>query len=146
MKGICLIVVGCLAFAAHASARTPLSTIIDRALDDGTDAILPAPLSRTLGVSRKDRPMPARQLLFRSGHTVHAFNVDPEHRHEIVLYVIDEETKRTTGYLMTPAGRLRKIVTYREGEEPVTVPRAHAGVEFSAERDAWTERPSPSSH
>ena len=146
MKRICLIVVGCLALATNASARTPLSAIIDRALDDGADATLPAPLSRTLGVSRKDRPMPARQLLFRSGHTVHTFNVDPGHRHEIVLYVIDEETKRTTGYLMTPAGRLRKVVTYREGEVPVTVPRAHAGIEFSAERDAWTERPSPSSH
>ena len=90
--------------------------------------------------------MPARQLLLRSGHAVHAFNVDPNHRHEIVLFVIDEQLKRTAGFLMTPAGRLRKVVTYRDGEIPVVVPRAHAAVEFSVERDAWTQASAPIPH
>jgi hypothetical protein len=146
MKCTPFLIACCLAFAPVASARTPLSDVIDHALHDGAVATLPGPLSKALGVSRKDRPMPARQLLVRSGHAVHAFNVDPMHRHEIVLFVFDEQVKRTTGFLMTPAGRLRKVVTYREGEIPVTVPRAHADVEFSAERDAWTQDPDPISH
>jgi len=140
------IIACCLACASCGSAAIPLSGVIDRAVRDGVDATRPGPLSKALGVSRREGPMPARQLLLRSGHTAHAFNVDPKHRHEIVLFVVDEQVKRTTGFLMTPAGRLRKVVTYGEGETPVTAPRAHADVEFSTERNTRTQGPDPISH
>ena len=144
MKRPILIAVGSLAFAV-ARAATPLSTVIDRALHQGVDGAIPPHLSTVLGLGTATTGTPVRQLVARAGHTVHTFNVDPAHRHEIVLFVVDEDAKVTTAYLMTPAGRLRKVVTYHGNEVPVTIPRAHAQAEFTAERDAWYHRDLPPS-
>jgi hypothetical protein len=44
---------------------------------------------------------------------------------------------------MSPAGRLRKVVTYHNGDEPAVIPRAHAQKEFAEERDAWLHLKAP---
>ena len=72
MKYAPSIIACCLACASCASAAIPLSGVIDRAVRDGVDATRPGPLSKALGVSRREGPMPARQLQLRSGHTAHA--------------------------------------------------------------------------
>jgi hypothetical protein len=120
-----------------ALAGTSLSGTIDEVLRSGADATLPPNLSSVLGLAKPGQATSVKQLIFRRGQTVHAFNVDPAHRHEIVLFAADEAAKMTTAYLMTPAGRLRKVVTYANGSAPVTIPRAHAQKDFAAERDAW---------
>jgi len=139
VKRLIVTMLGLLAVAT-ASAATPLAATIDEAVRTGANATLPPNLSAVLGLGKIGQATRVRQLLVRKGHTVHAFNVDPLHRHEIVLFVADEDNKTTTAYLMTAAGRLRKAITYHGGEAPVTIPRAHAAASFAAESDSWTNR------
>lgn len=129
--------------APLAMAATSLSGTIDDVLKTGADATLPRNLSSVLGLATRRKSTPVKQLIYRRGQVVHAFNVDPAHRHEIVLFVADEAARVTTAYLMSPAGRLRKVVTYHNGEEPSVIPRAHAEKEFAQERDAWLNLKAP---
>jgi hypothetical protein len=134
-KWPCLVLL--LLAAPLAWAATSLGSTIDDVLKSGADATLPPNLSKVLGLASRGRATPVKQLVFRRGQVVHAFNVDPAHRHEIVLFIADEATRETTAYLMTPTGRLRKAVTYQFGDEPVVILRAHAEKQFTEERDAW---------
>lgn len=145
MKRCLLIAAGWLALSS-ATAATPLSALIDRTIASGGDATLPPNLSIVLGLASHGHATPVKQLMVREGKTVHMFNVDANHRHEIVLAIADEDAKVVTAYLMSPAGRLRKAVTYRNGEQPAAIPRAHAAAGFAAERDAWTRSDRPFAH
>jgi hypothetical protein len=123
---------------SEVAAGAPLSAVVDEALRSGADVTLPGPVAAIFGFAGDGKSVPMRQIEIRRDAAVHTFAVSPAHRHEIVISVLDGSTGISTSYLLTIAGKLRRVAQFSSPASPHSVPRSHAGAGFSSERDFWT--------
>jgi hypothetical protein len=127
------------AVAPAASVTPALSGLIDAALHHGPDGLLPAHLSAVLGVGTAEQPTPVKQAVMRAGDTVRTFNVCTAQHGDVVLINTNERSHALKAYLVTPAGALRKAVSYRAGQVPSERPLASASKDFASEIKFWTD-------
>ena len=131
-------------FASSAlGATVPLSATIDLALRQGAEASIAPKVSSLLGLRPQPEPTQVRQLTARSGRVLRTFSVSVAHRHELVISTVDEDHQITMSYLLTVAGKLRKVVVSTGSASPAAIPRAHALVTFTDERDFWARFAGP---
>ena len=124
--------------SAH-SARPGLENLIDSVLRSGRDGQLPPHLSLVLGIGSGDAPLPVKQAVLRDGPEVRVFNVCVANHQDIVLLRTNELQQSTTAYLLSTAGKLRRAVSFRAGEQPLQTPVAKADAASAEEVKFWTD-------
>ena len=123
---------------AH-GAGSSLATLVDAVLRKGPNSQLPAHLSAVLGVSRLEQATPVKQAVMRDGSVVRTFNVCTAHHGDIVLITYDEQSRSSKAYLVSPAGALRKAVSYQAGAPASERSLADAAHDFANEIKFWTD-------
>ena len=123
---------------AH-GAGSSLATLVDAVLRKGPNSQLPAHLSAVLGVSRLEQATPVKQAVMRDGSVVRTFNVCTAHHGDIVLITYDEQSRSSKAYLVSPAGALRKAVSYQAGAPASERSHADAAHDFANEIKFWTD-------
>jgi hypothetical protein len=138
--------VGILAAAAMADGRIPaadrkehekLSNLVGAVIKHGPDSRLPAHLSMVLGLSATEREIPVKQAVMRSGDVVRTFNVCDENHRDVVLIAYNERSRVSKAYLVSPAGRLRKAVSFQAGEAAVHRSPSEARGDAGSEVEFW---------
>ena len=115
-----------------------LAAVVEETLGSGADTRLPPHLSAVFGLTKKQQPVPVRQISTRIENEVRAFNVRIAKHTDVVIFTVDELSHVTTAYLLAPDGHLRKAVSYTTGAEPVTLSRAAAREPFARELEFWS--------
>jgi hypothetical protein len=116
-----------------------LAKLVDAVLRNGPNSQLPAHLSVVLGVSRLEQATPVKQAVMRNGSVVRTFNVCTAHHDDIVLITYDEQSRSSKAYLVSPAGALRKAVSYQAGAPASERSLTDAARDFANEIKFWTD-------
>jgi len=111
--------------------------LIDAVLRSGPDGQVPAHLSVVLGLTKAERPIPVKQAVLREGSIVRTFNVSTVRHDDVVLMSYDEQARSMQAYLTSPAGTLRKAISYRAGGQAVERTTADAAIDFAMEVKRW---------
>jgi hypothetical protein len=123
--------------SAHGTSPS-LQAVVDAVARGGIDIQLPAHLSVVLGVSSTEQPTAVKQAVVRDAQSVRTFNVCVANRENAVILTYDESSHTTKAYLVSPAGVLRKAVSYQAGgpanERSLTAARS----DFAGEVKFWT--------
>jgi hypothetical protein len=131
----------CVLGVGQTRGETPWTAVLtQQALAAGYPATLPPNLSMVLGLATQGKSVKVRQLVTRAEQKVRTFNVSVAHHRDLVIFFVDEGTQATVAYLLGPAGRLRKAVSYQIGAQPreLSASEAHAG--YVAEVRYWSGR------
>jgi hypothetical protein len=123
---------------AHSAVHS-LEALVEAVVRHGPDSNLPAHLSVILGVSAVERQTAVKQAVMRSGAMVRTFNVCTAHHDDVVIMTYDEQNHSTKAYLTSPAGKLRKAVSYQSGAAANERSLADARVDFRNELTFWTD-------
>ena len=136
-----LTLLAALAATAPASAATPWAqTLSQQALDAGFLTRLPPTVSTAFGLPKASDGTDVRQLLTKDGHRIRTFNVSVASHTDLVVYNVDAQSGSTTAYLLSPAGELRKAVSYQGGGEAKPLEQADAKAGFAREKRYWSAR------
>ena len=142
-RWITTVAAGALAWAlvaAPARAATPwLAERIDQALQSGVDAKISPNLSLVLGLAKSDEATPVKQFVYREGSHVRTFNVCAADHKKIVLLTVDEQTRTTTAFLISPKGNLRKAVSYTAGAASALLASDAAQLALRPELEFWSQ-------
>jgi hypothetical protein len=125
---------------AAATAVVPpaeLAALAPQVLAKGSEAHLPANLSRVLALSANGGPVPVRQAVQRQAGEVHVYNVLEPGRHAVVLLRVSEAKARTEAFLLDAQGALQRAVSYEGGGEAHDMPAAEAAAAFGREARMW---------
>lgn len=122
--------------SAYGSAGS-LRKLVDAVLRNGPDSQLPAHLSMVLGVSRLEQATPVKQAVMRDGSIVRTCNVSTANHDDVVLIKYDEQSRSAQAYLVSPAGVLRKAVTFQAGAAASERAVAEAGRDLASEIKFW---------
>jgi hypothetical protein len=120
-------------------ATRPLTRLVDAVLRRGPDSQLPAHLSVVLGLSAMEKPTPVKQAVMRDGYRVRTFNVCAANHDDVVLITYNERSRSSKAYLASPAGELRKAVSYQAGAPAEVRSPADARSDFADEIKFWTD-------
>jgi hypothetical protein len=123
---------------AHGAGGS-LAKLVDAVLRNGPNSQLPAKLSVVLGVSRLEQATPVKQAVMRNGSVVRTFNVCIADHNDIVLITYDEQSRSSKAYLVSPAGALRKAVSYQAGAPASQRSLSDAAGDFANEIKFWTD-------
>ena len=124
--------------SAH-SAEGSLAKLVDAVLRNGPNGQLPAHLSVVLGVSRLEQATAVKQALMRDGHIVRTINVCTANHADVVFITYDEQSHASKAYLVSPAGPLRKAVSYQAGAPANERSLADASSDFANEIKFWSD-------
>jgi hypothetical protein len=126
--------------AATGGGATPWTEVLtQRALAGGYPGTLPPHLSMVLGLTRKPTGLPVRRLVSRNDLTVRTLNVSVARHQDVVLLLDDLRNQSTAAYLVSTGGKLRKAVSYHNGEAPQELSAAEAQTGFAEEVRYWSE-------
>ena len=121
--------------SAHGTAS--LAGLIDDVIRKGPASQLPAHLSMVLGVSGIEQPTAVKQAVLRDGDTVRTFNVCTANHSKVVMITYNEQSRSSKAYLVSPAGNLRKAVSFRAGAPATERSPRDARGDFAAEIKFW---------
>jgi hypothetical protein len=125
--------------AARGAATHSLKPLIDAVIRNGPDSQLPAHLSVVIGVSQVEQTTAVKQAVARDGAMVRTFNVSVANHDDVVMILYDEQSRAAKAYLSSPAGTLRKAVSY-QADAPATVrPLGAARDDFAKEINFWVD-------
>ena len=124
--------------SAHGAAG-PLAGLIDAVAANGPESRLPAHLSVVLGISQTERETAVKQAVIRDGRMVHTFNVCAAKHADVVMMSVNEQEHSTKAYLVSPAGVLRKAVSYQAGAPANQRSLTEARGDFADEIKLWTD-------
>ena len=113
-----------------------------KVLREGLSANLPPHLSTLLGLSQ-EAEFPVKQGVLRTGKIVQGFDVSIENKNDIVLFVVDEGSNSQTLYLTSAQGRLRKMVSVKDGVGSVAKITEEDKKAFEKEKEFWLARLAP---
>lgn len=134
--------------SADAQAKPQLKTqrrlaaAVDKAVNEGRDAVLPPHISNLLGISPDQHEVPVKQFVIM-GPPVKGFEVSASNHDQIVVFVEDRSKKESTFYLFSPRGAVRKVLSVREGVGYDRVPSAEDKKSFESEKQFWLDRLAP---
>jgi hypothetical protein len=124
--------------SAHGAPRS-LGDLIDAVIRQGPASQLPAHLSVVLGVSRMEQPTAVKQAVMREAETVRTFNVCTANHDDVVMITYNEQSRSSKAYLMSPAGKLRKAVSFQAGAPAIERSLQEARSDFAAEVKFWMD-------
>jgi hypothetical protein len=137
--GWVMIVALAVSLAARGAATHSLKPLIDVVVHNGPDSQLPAHLSVVIGISQVEQTTAVKQAVARDGAMVRTFNVSVANHDDVVMILYDEQSRAAKAYLSSPAGTLRKAVSY-QADAPATVrPLGAARDDFAKEINFWVE-------
>ena len=122
---------------ATAQAATGLAALVAEAERIGKEARLPPHLVDVLGLGTHVGGLAVRQLAIRRGSEVRTFNVSAENSLDIVIFDYDEATQASQVFLLTPAAKLRRAVTFIAGRESHVLAAPEARRRFAPQLDYW---------
>jgi len=122
--------------APKASSR--LSSAINRTLEQGRDATLPPHISHLLGISPQEHEVPVKQFT-QMGEPIRGFEVSKDEHNNVVVFVERRAQKKTTFYLTSPRGRLRRVLSVIEGVGYDRLPTENDKQEFEKEKLYWVD-------
>jgi hypothetical protein len=122
---------------AAAAAAAGVGALVAEAGRNGQDARLSPNLTDVLGLGAHVGGLAVRQLAVHQGSEVRAFNVSAENSMDVVIYDYNESTRAMRVFLLTPAARLRRALTFTAGEAPHALAAPEARRSFAAELDYW---------
>ena len=123
--------------AAAAAAAEGIGALVAEAGQIGKEARLPPHIVEALGLGAHVGGLAVRQLALRQGVEVHAFNVSAENSRDVVMFEHNEASKDTVVFLLTPAAKLRRAVSYSAGGESHVLAAPEARRRFAPELDYW---------
>ena len=125
--------------AARGAATHSLKPLIDAVIRNGPDSQLPAHLSVMIGISQVGQTTAVKQAVARNGAMVRTFNVSVANHDDVVIILYNEQSRAAKAYLSSPAGTLRKALSY-QADAPATVrPLGAARDDFAKEINFWVE-------
>jgi hypothetical protein len=133
MVGVALLAVSAL------GAPRSLAGLIDAVIREGPASRLPAHLSVVLGVSRDEQPTAVKQAVIRDGDTVRTFNVSMGNHGDVVMITYNERSRSSKAYLVSPAGELRKAVSFQAGAPATERSLQEARGDFATEIKFWMD-------
>ena len=113
-----------------------------KVLREGLSAKLPPHLSTLLGLSQ-EAEFPVTNVILRTGKMVQGFDVSVADKNDIVLFVVDEGANNQTLYLTSAQGRLRKMVSVKDGVGSVAKITEEDKKAFEKEKEFWLARLAP---
>jgi hypothetical protein len=133
-----LLLVGSAVAQKGASAKTGMLTaFVNAVVAHGPSSELPPHLSLVLGLNPAEQPTAVKQAIARDGNRVRTFNVRTDNHDDIVVMLHDSQTRSTQAFLTNAWGKLRKTVSYQDGEAPSTRTVHEAQADFAAEIAFW---------
>jgi hypothetical protein len=123
--------------AARGATTQVLKPLIDAVIRNGPDSQLPAHLSVIIGVSQVEQATAVKQAVVRDGATVRTFNVCVANHDDVVIIHYNEQSRAAKAYLSSPAGTLRRALSY-QADTPATIrPLGAARDDFAKEKTFW---------
>jgi hypothetical protein len=122
---------------ASAAGAGGFAALIAETGRTGKAARLPPHIVEALGLGAHVSGLAVRQLALRQGVQVRAFNVSAENSRDVVMFDHNEASKDTVVFLLTPAAKLRRAVTYSAGGESHVLAAPEGRRRFAAELDYW---------
>jgi len=123
----------------HTSVGGLSGGAIDRTLAEGNEAILPPHVSNLLGISPKEHEIPVKQFV-EMGEPIRGFEVSTAEHNNVVIFVESRTQKKSTFYLTSRRGILRKVLSIIEGVGYSRVPTKDDKDEFEKEKKRWTDQ------
>lgn len=129
--------------APKSQAQSRLARAAARVHREGLHATLPPHLSTLLGLSQES-DFPVKQRLVRTGKMLQGFDVSVDDENDIVLFVVDDEAVNDqTLYLTSAQGKLRKVVSVKNGVGSVSKISDENKKAFEKEKQFWLGRLGP---
>jgi len=129
--------------APKSQAQSRLAGAAARVHREGLHATLPPHLSTLLGLSQES-DFPVKQRLVRTGKMLQGFDVSVDDENDIVLFVVDDEAVNgQTLYLTSAQGKLRKVVSVKNGVGSVSKITDENKKAFEKEKEFWLGRLGP---
>jgi len=125
------------AAGATAQAAAGVASLVAKAQQIGKEARLPPHVVDVLGLGTHVGGLAVRQLAIRNGSEVRAFNVSAENSQDIVIFDYNEATKSSQMFLLTPAAKLRRAITFIAGSESHVLAMPEARRRFKPQLDYW---------
>jgi hypothetical protein len=92
-----------------------------------------------LGISPIEQETAVKQAVVHDGQTVRTFNVCAANPADIVIMSYNEQSRSTKAYLVSPAGKLRKAVSYQAGAPANERSLADARHDLAVEIKFWAD-------
>lgn len=127
---------------AASQTKSRLASAIDRTLDQGHDAILPPHVSNLLGISPEQHEVPVKQFV-QMGEPVRGFEISTAEHNNVVIFVESSAQKKSTFYLTSRRGTLRKVLSVIEGVGYARVPTKPDRETFEQEKQRWIDALAP---
>lgn len=141
LSAVCLAVVQ-VKSAPKSQAQSGLARAAARVHREGLHATLPPHLATLLGLT-KEQEYPVMQGILRNGKMVQGFDVSVDDENDIVLFVVDEAANDQTLYLTSAQGKLRKVVSVKNGVGSVSKITDENKKAFEKEKEFWLGRLAP---
>lgn len=116
----------------------PMVSVINRTLEQGRDAVLPPHISHLLGISPQAHEVPVKQFT-QMGEPIRGFEVSEAEHNNVVMFVESRAEKKTTFYLTSRRGGLRKVLSVIEGVGYDRLPTEGDKREFEKEKQHWID-------
>jgi hypothetical protein len=119
--------------------KSSLASAIDRTLDQGHDAVLPPHVSNLLGISPEEQEIPVKQFV-EMGEPIRGLEVSTAEHNNVVIFVESRAEKKSTFYLTSRSGTLRRVLAVLEGVGYSRVPTKADKDAFEKEKQHWTDQ------
>ena len=139
LSAVSLVAAGQAKHAPGSQGQHRFAEAADRVLREGVNAKIPPHLSTLLGLSQ-ELECPVTQRVVRTGKVVQGFDVSVENNKDIVLFVVDESSNDQGLYLTSVQGKLRKMVSVKNGVGSVSKITDEDKQAFEKEKDFWLAR------
>ena len=127
---------------AASQTKSGFASAIDRTLDQGHDAILPPHVSNLLGISPKEQEVPVKQFV-EMGEPIRGFEISAAEHNNVVIFVESRAQNKSTFYLTSRRGTLRKVLSVVEGVGYARVPTKDDRETFEQEKQRWIDALAP---
>jgi hypothetical protein len=138
--GLMTLIILTLPGTALPAAMPWAQTLTQQALSSGFLTRLPPTVSVAFGLPKAAEGTDVRQLLTKDGPRIRTFNVGVANHGDLVMFNVDAHSGANVAYLLTPAGELRKAVSYKAGGEAQPLSAADAKSGFAREQHFWSAR------
>jgi hypothetical protein len=122
---------------AATQAAAGVAALVAEAKRIGQEAKLPPHLVEVLGLGTHLDGLAVRQLAIRQGSEVRTFNLSAVNSQDIVIIDYDEAAKVSQVFLLSPAAKLRRAVTFIAGQESQALAAPEARRRFKLQLDYW---------
>lgn len=122
--------------------KARFAVAVDRTFQRGLQAKLPPHISTLLGLAN-GQECPVKQGVQRSGTIVRGIDVSVADQNDVVLFVVEESANDQTLYLTSAEGKLRRVVSVKEGAGRISRITDQHRKAFAKEKQFWVEQLAP---